>query len=146
MVVGGIDVPSMAQFRIGYSLLKEMAMAATGEKYQKACREARAGGDPHVPEFRCSAPIFGRIAKTIGGAILHDLHGRLTSKNKNGAQWACLAEDASKGFEQMCFRVAFKDYSALDVLLDWKRHGGKKKAILNSETHVVLPGHIYIYI
>ena len=122
-------MPSVAQMRIAYSLLKESPLAATGKAYEKACRDARASGDPNVPEFRCSNPIFGKIANSMGSAVLHDLHRQLAQgKKKNAAKWACLAEDASQGFEQTILRVALKDYSAVDVLLDWRRHGGKKKA------------------
>ena len=124
----GNDVPSIAQMRVAYSLLKESPLSATGKLYEKTCKDARSNGDPLMPAFRCSGPIFGRISECVGTAVVHDLHRQLTSKNKNAARWACLAEDSSKGFEQMCLRVAFKDYSAQDVLLDWKRHGGKKKA------------------
>jgi hypothetical protein len=123
------DVPSAAQFRIAYSMLKENPLAATGKMYEKACREAREGGDKNVPPYRCSNPIFGKIARSVGQAVVYDLHRRLGSKNKNAPQWATLAEDNGGGISQKCLRVAFKDFSALDVLLDWSRHLGKKKAL-----------------
>ena len=123
----GNDVPTEAQMRVAYALMRESPLAASGRQYEKKCKDGRANGDPHIPPWRCSAPIFGRIMNSIGLAVQQDLHRELVSR-KNPATWACLAEDASKGFEQICFRVAFKDYSVKDVLLDWKRHKGKKKA------------------
>ena len=123
------DVPSAAQFRIAYSLLKENPLAATGKMYEKACLEAREGGDKNVPPYRCSHVIFAKIAQSIGQAVVHDLHRRLAKRNnKNAPEWATLAEDNGGGISQRCLRVAFKDFSALDVLLDWHHHLGKKKA------------------
>jgi hypothetical protein len=121
-------VPSEAQFRIAYSLLKEFPLAATGRMYQKSCLEARAAADENVPSWRCSNPIFGRISHAIGQAVAYELHRQLAKNSKNPPQWACLAEDNGGGIAQKCVRVAFKNFDALDVLLDWSHHGGQKKA------------------
>lgn len=124
------DVPSAAQFRIAYSILMENPLAATGKMYEKGCLEARASGDENVPPYRCSNPIFRNITDSVGKAVLYDLHRRLTTskKNKNPPEWLCLAEDNGGGIAQKCIRVAFRDLLALDVLLDWSHHHGKKKA------------------
>ena len=123
------DVPSAAQFRIAYSMVKENPQAATGAAYVKACVEARAGGDENVPSHRCSEKVFSQTIKVVGKAVVHDLHRLLAMRNnKNPPQWACLAEDNGGGISQKAFRVAFKDLSALDILLDWKHHCGKNKA------------------
>ena len=123
----GNDVPTEAQMRVAYALLRESPLAATGNAYTQKCKDTRTSGDSNIPPWRCSRWVFGRIVSSISLAVQHDLHRALVSK-KNPATWACLAEDASKGFEQICYRVAFKDNSVKDVLLDWKRHQGKKKA------------------
>ena len=122
------DVPSAAQFRIAYSMLKENPLAATGKMYENKCLEARENGDKNVPPYRCSHPIFGKIARSAGEAVVYDLHRRLSPKNKNAPQWVTLAEDNGGGISQKCLRVAFKDFSASDILLDWSHHLGKKKA------------------
>lgn len=123
------DVPSIAQFRIAYAILKENPLAATGMMYEKACLDARASGDQNVPPYRCSNPIFRKICEALGQAVLYDLHRVLANRNnKNPPEWACLAEDNGGGISQKCVRVSFKDFSALDVLLDWSHHLGKKKA------------------
>ena len=123
------DVPSPAQFRIAYAMLKENPKAATGKAYEKACEDARAGDEQNVPPFRCSGQVFGKIAMVVGRAVVHDLHRRLAHKNnKNPPQWACLAEDDGGGIRQKGMRVAFKDFSAVDICLDWYHHDGKKSA------------------
>jgi hypothetical protein len=123
------DVPSPAQFRIAYAMLKENPRAATGKAYEKACEDAQAGGDENVPPFRCSGQVFGKIAMVVGQAVVHDLHRRLAQRNNsNPPQWGCLAEDDGGGIAQKGMRIAFKDFSAADICLDWCHHGGKKKA------------------
>lgn len=125
------DVPSAAQMRIGYGLCKESILAATGAAYEKACAEAIKSGDPNVPASRCSKPMLAQIANMCGTAVLHDQHRRLAGgqRNKNAPKWMCVAEDDSAGFAQKVLRVAFKDYSVADILLDWKHHDGKKSAL-----------------
>ena len=124
------DVPSAAQFRFAYAILKENPIAATGKMYEKACLEARAAGDQkNVPPYRYTNPIFRKISSSIGQAVVHDLHRMLANRsNKNPPEWACLAEDNGGGISQQCVRVAFRDFTALDVLLSWGHHHDKKKA------------------
>ena len=123
------DVPSAAQYRIVYAMLKESPLAASGKMYGKACLEARQAGDENVPPYRCSNPIVAKISQSIGQAVVHDLHRQLAKRNnKNPPQWATLAEDNGGGISQMCVRVVFKNFSALDILLDFSHHLGKKKA------------------
>ena len=124
------DVPSSAQFRIAYAILKENPLAATGKMYEKNCIDARSAGDQNVPPYRCSNPIFRKISQSIGRAVVHDLHRRLAKRsNTNPPEWLCLAEDNGGGISQKCVRVAFKDFAALDILLDWSHHYGKKEAL-----------------
>ena len=90
--------------------------------------EALENKDPNVPEFRNSNPIFSKIGKSCGLAVVHDLHRKLAPVNKNPPMWLCMAEDASQGYEQRSLRIAYKDFTADEILLDWEHHGGKKKA------------------
>ena len=123
------DVPSAAQFEIAYAMLKENPLAACGKMYERQCIDARKAGNENVPPYRCSIPVFGKISLSLGQAVVCDLHRRLAERsNKNPPVWATLAEDNGGGISQKCVRVVFKNFSALDVLLDFSHHMGKKTA------------------
>ena len=124
------DVPTAAQFRIAYAILKENPLAATGDLYSKRCLDARGSGDSNVSPYRCSEKVFSQITRALGQAIMHDTHRKLATRGKckNHPQWACLAEDNGGGISQKCLRVVFKNYEAKDILLDWSHCQGKKKA------------------
>ena len=108
-------MPSFGQFHIAYDLLKNFPGAATGAMYAHNCELARTSGDAaNIPSWRCSPESYYNMAQAIELSIIKDEHAHLLNK-KSKVEFACVAEDARKGKEQVGLRIVDEDYRVWDV-------------------------------
>ncbi len=100
------DVPSLAQFRICYDIVKRMT-PSLGRTYESECTRAREGGDEAVTKRRSEATIAGKIAQSVSAALYEDdrqllLQGKISV--------AGIAQDARKGLELTKVRFVTNDF------------------------------------
>lgn len=100
------DVPSLAQFRICYDIIKRMT-PPLGRTYESECARAREGGDEAVTIRRSEATIAGKIAQSISAA-LYEADRQLLLQGKISV--AGIAQDARKGLELTKVRFVTKTF------------------------------------
>ena len=101
------DVPSVAQFRICYDVIRR-ATPSLGITYELECRRVREGGcDDAVPVQSSSNKISGLIAKSIAAALFEQ-DRQLLSQGK--IVMAGIAQDARTGLELTQIRFVTSDF------------------------------------
>ena len=123
------DVPSLAQFRIAFTVAQKKTLAV-GTNYEDRCELARQSGDTSVSYRRSTAFVGRQIVSSISAAMLEQHREALRHKK---VEMMCIAQDVRKGLELVKLQCVYRDLSTETVMMDLRDIHGSKTALSKSK-------------